>query len=73
MHKVLKQIFQEEGYKGLFRGKYLNNIFSSSLLSHIKLLILILILFKLGGTLRISKVAASCAIMISTYEALKMT
>ncbi|RGB36051.1 mitochondrial carrier domain-containing protein [Rhizophagus diaphanus] len=45
MHKVLKQIFREEGYKGLFRG----------------------------GTLRISKVAASCAIMISTYEALKMT
>jgi len=45
IHKVLKQIFQEEGYKGLLRG----------------------------GTLRISKVAISCAIMISTYEVLKMT
>jgi solute carrier family 25 protein 39/40 len=42
INRVLKQIFQEEGYKGLFRG----------------------------GTLRISKVAISCAIMISTYETL---
>ncbi|RIA96587.1 mitochondrial carrier domain-containing protein [Glomus cerebriforme] len=44
IHRVLKQIYQEEGFKGLFTG----------------------------GPLRISKVAVSCAIMISTYEALKV-
>ncbi|CAG8647958.1 5459_t:CDS:2 [Funneliformis caledonium] len=42
MSRILRQIVEEEGYKGLFRG----------------------------GTLRISKVAVSCALMISTYETL---